>query len=37
MSAIVNLYIRKIVEGKMTIDEVPAKWREEVREALENG
>ena len=32
----VKLYIRKILDGKMTIDEVPERWREEVREALEN-
>lgn len=32
----VNLYIRKILEGKMTIDDVPVRWREQVREALEN-
>ena len=32
----VKIYIRKILEGKMTIDDVPERWREEVREALEN-
>ena len=32
----VKLYIRKILDGKMTIDDVPERWREEVREALEN-
>ena len=32
----VKIYIRKIIEGKMTIDDVPAMWREKVREALEN-
>lgn len=32
----VKIYIRKILEGKMTIDDVPEHWREEVREALEN-
>lgn len=36
MSAIVQLYVRKVAEGKMTIDDVPAKWRDEVREAVEN-
>lgn len=32
----VALYVKRITEGKMTIEEVPIKWREEVREALEN-
>lgn len=32
----VKIYVRKILEGKMTIDDVPERWREEVREALEN-
>lgn len=32
----VNFYVKKIKAGKMTVDEVPAKWREEVRKALEN-
>lgn len=36
MSAMVKLYVRKITEGTMTIDDVPVRWREEVREALEN-
>lgn len=36
MSAMVNLYVRKIMDGAMTIDEVPPRWREAVREALEN-
>ena len=31
----VKLYVKKIKAGKMTIDEVPEKWREEVRKALE--
>jgi len=31
----VNLYVKKIKAGKMTIDEVPEKWREAVRKALE--
>lgn len=30
-----NFYYRKIIEGKITIDDVPAKWREQVREMLE--
>lgn len=36
MSAMVKLYVQRILDGKMTIDEVPARWRDEVREALEN-
>lgn len=36
MSAMVKLYIRKIADGTMTIEDVPARWREEVRAALEN-
>ena len=31
----VKLYVKKIKAGKMTIDEVPEKWRDEVRRALE--
>lgn len=30
----VNFYVKRIRAGKMTIDEVPEKWREAVREAL---
>lgn len=30
----VELYVRMIREGKKTIDQVPLKWREAVREAL---
>lgn len=36
MSAMAKLYIQKILDGKITIEDVPAKWRDEVREALEN-
>lgn len=44
MSAIVGLYVRKITEHQInpatgaawTIEDVPIKWRDEVREALEN-
>ena len=32
----VNFYVKRILEGKMTIDDVPEKWREDVRKALEN-
>jgi hypothetical protein len=35
MSKIVELYVRKIRAGEMTIDDVPARWREAVRKALE--
>lgn len=30
-----KIYVRKIKAGQMTIDEVPIRWREEVRKALE--
>lgn len=32
----VKLYVRKIKAGEMTLDEVPVRWREEVRKALED-
>ncbi len=32
----VKLYVRKIKAGQMTLEEVPLRWREAVREALEN-
>lgn len=32
----VRFYIQRILDGKCTIDDVPLKWREEVKEALEN-
>ena len=35
MNAIVRLYVRRIQEGFMTIEDVPERWREAVREALE--
>jgi hypothetical protein len=35
MSKIVELYVRKIRAGEMTIDDVPARWREAVRKELE--
>ena len=31
----VQFYVNRIKKGKMTLDEVPLKWREAVREALE--
>lgn len=30
----VKLYVKKIRAGEMTIDDVPLRWREAVREAL---
>jgi len=35
MSAIVKFYVLQIKMKKMTIDDVPAKWREQVRKELE--
>lgn len=32
----VAIYVRWIKAGKMTIEDVPEKWREDVRKALEN-
>lgn len=32
----VKLYVKKIKAGKMTLDQVPERWREEVRWALMN-
>ena len=31
----VKIYVRQIKAGKMTIDDVPERWREAVRQALE--
>ena len=31
----VKLYVKKIRAGEMTLEEVPARWREAVRKALE--
>ena len=31
----VKIYVARIKAGKMTIDEVPERWREQVRKALE--
>lgn len=30
----VRIYVRKIKAGQLTINEVPERWREAVREAL---
>lgn len=32
----VKFYVNRIRQGKMTIEEVPEKWREEVREIIGN-
>lgn len=32
----VNFYVKRIRAGKMTLEEVPERWREAVAEALEN-
>lgn len=32
----VKIYVRRIKAGEMTLEQVPLKWREAVREALEN-
>ncbi len=31
----VKLYVKKILAGEMTLEDVPLRWREAVREALE--
>ena len=31
----VQFYVNRIKKGKITLEEVPLKWREAVREALE--
>lgn len=31
----VKIYVRKIRAGEMTLDDVPERWREKVREALD--
>ena len=32
----VNFYVKRIRAGKMTLEEVPDRWREAVAEALED-
>ena len=32
----VNIYVRKIRAGQMTIEDVPTRWRDDVVEALGN-
>lgn len=31
-----KIYYKRIINGQMTLDEVPEKWREEVRKMLES-
>lgn len=31
----VKLYVKKITQGEMTLEQVPVRWREEVRKELE--
>lgn len=33
----VRIYIYCVKCGKMSVDDVPAKWRDEVRKEIENG
>lgn len=35
MNAVVKFYVLQIKMKKMAIDDVPAKWKEKVREELE--
>ena len=37
VSDMVAIYVRRIKAGLMTLEEVPARWRDAVREALEVG
>ena len=30
----VNIYVRKIKAGQMVLEQVPAKWKDAVKEAL---
>ena len=32
-----KIYYRRILAGQMTLEEVPLRWREEVRRMLEEG
>lgn len=34
LSPLVDMYVKLVKAGKMTIDDVPAKYREAVRELL---
>lgn len=35
MTAMCRLYVRKIKAGEITLDDVPARWYEEVKAELE--
>lgn len=35
MSAIAKLYADKVLSGEKTLDDVPERWREEVRKIIE--
>ena len=35
MSAIAKLYADKVLSGEKTLDDVPERWREEVKEILD--
>ena len=37
MSGLVTIYVKRIRKGVMTIEQVPDLWREQVRQALEEG
>ena len=32
----VKIYVRKIRAGEMTLEEVPVRWRDKVREAFDD-
>lgn len=34
-TAMAEVYYKLVIKGKMTLEEVPEKWREEVRKMLE--
>lgn len=34
MTALVKIYVEKIEKGKLQIEQVPTRWREEVAEEL---
>ena len=34
--AMAKIYYKKIIAGEMTLEEVPLRWREQVREMLES-
>lgn len=36
MTGMVKLYVERIKAGRMTLEDVPPRWREQVREALED-